>query len=53
MPNPVPRMDEYMPEFEGLEDPRYRQSELADGGIVEREEFAEGTKIQKEFYLIL
>jgi hypothetical protein len=49
MPNPVPRMDEYMPEFEGLEDPRYRQSELADGGIVEREEFAEGTKIQKEF----
>jgi hypothetical protein len=39
MPNPVPRMDEYMPEFEGLEDPRYRQSELADGGIVEREGF--------------
>jgi hypothetical protein len=42
MPNPVPRMDEYMPEFEGLEDPRYRQSELADGGIVEREEFSKG-----------
>jgi hypothetical protein len=42
MPNPVPRMDEYMPEFEGLEDPRYRQSELADGGIVEREEFNKG-----------
>jgi hypothetical protein len=42
MPNPVPRMDEYMPEFEGLEDPRYRQSELADGGIVEREGFNKG-----------
>jgi hypothetical protein len=33
MPNPVPRMDEYMPEAEGFEDPRYRQSELADGGV--------------------
>jgi hypothetical protein len=46
MPNPVPRMDEYMPEFEGLEDPRYRQSELADGGIVEREGFANGKKLK-------
>jgi hypothetical protein len=46
MPNPVPRMDEYMPEFEGLEDPRYRQLELADGGIVEREGFANGKKLK-------
>jgi hypothetical protein len=46
MPNPVPRMDEYMPEFQGLEDPRYRQSELADGGIVEREGFANGKKLK-------
>jgi hypothetical protein len=42
MPNPVPRMDEYMPEFEGLEDPRNRQLELAGGGIVEREGFNKG-----------
>jgi hypothetical protein len=47
MPNPVPRMDEYMPEFEGLEDPKYRQSELADGGIVEREELKGGTALDK------
>jgi hypothetical protein len=46
MPNPVPRMDEYMPEFEGLEDPRYRQLELAGGGIVEREGFANGKKLK-------
>jgi hypothetical protein len=31
-----------MPEFEGMEDPRNRQLELADGGIVEREEFSKG-----------
>jgi hypothetical protein len=42
MPNPVPRMDEYMPEAEGIEDPRYRQSELADGGVVQREGFKDG-----------
>jgi hypothetical protein len=42
MPNPVPRMDEYMPEAEGMEDPRYRQLELAEGGIVERESFKDG-----------
>jgi hypothetical protein len=46
MPNPVPRMDEYMPEFEGLEDPRNRQLELAGGGIVEREGFANGKKLK-------
>jgi hypothetical protein len=42
MPNPVPRMDEYMPEAEGIEDPRYRQLELADGGVVQREGFKDG-----------
>ena len=31
-----------MPEFEGMEDPRYRQLELAEGGIVERESFKDG-----------
>jgi hypothetical protein len=38
----TPEMDNYMPEFEGLEDPRNRQLELADGGIVEREGFNKG-----------
>jgi hypothetical protein len=38
----TPEMDNYMPEFEGLEDPRNRQLELADGGIVEREGFSKG-----------
>jgi hypothetical protein len=42
MPNPVPRMDEYMPEAEVIEDPRYRQLELADGGVVQREGFKDG-----------
>jgi hypothetical protein len=36
MPNPVPRMDEYMPEFYGMENPkdvaRYRQVPLKEGG---------------------
>jgi hypothetical protein len=44
MPNPVPRMDEYMPEAEGIEDPSLRQVELADGGVVQREEFAKGSE---------
>jgi hypothetical protein len=47
MPNPVPRMDEYMPEAEGIEDPRYRQSELADGGVVQREGFDQGGDVKK------
>ena len=45
--------DSVMPSFDGMEDPKaledYRQMELADGGVVEREGFAEGTNIQKEF----
>jgi hypothetical protein len=42
MPETTPEMDNYMPEFEGMEDPRNRQLELADGGIVEREGFNKG-----------
>jgi len=34
-----------MPTFEGLEDPRYIQTELANGGIVERGEFAKGSRL--------
>jgi hypothetical protein len=40
-------MDNVMPSFEGLEDPKvledYQQIELADGGVVEREGFDNGT----------
>jgi hypothetical protein len=49
MPSQAPAMDNYMPEMQGMEDPSLRQIALADGGVVEREGFAEGTKIQKEF----
>jgi hypothetical protein len=49
MPSQAPAMDNYMPEIPGMEDPSLRQVELADGGVVQREGFAEGTKIQKEF----
>jgi hypothetical protein len=49
MPNPVPRMDEYMPEAEVIEDPRYRQLELADGGIVEREGFSQGSEALEKY----
>jgi hypothetical protein len=43
MSTDAPPMDNVMPYTDGLEDPRNRQLELADGGIVEREEFAEGS----------
>jgi hypothetical protein len=43
MSTDAPPMDNVMPYTDGLEDPRNRQLELADGGIVEREEFSEGT----------
>jgi hypothetical protein len=32
MPETTPEIDNYMPEFEGMEDPRYRQIGLAEGG---------------------
>jgi hypothetical protein len=43
MPSGTPPMDNYMPEIPGMEDPSLQQIELADGGVVEREEFSEGT----------
>ena len=47
MPVENPPMDNVMPSFEGLEDPKvledYQQMELADGGVVEREGFDKGT----------
>jgi hypothetical protein len=40
MPSQAPVMDNYMPEFPGMEDPSLRQVELADGGIVERQGYS-------------
>jgi len=42
MPTKNPSMDNVMPYTDGLVDPRYRQLELADGGIVQREGFKDG-----------
>ena len=42
MPSQAPAMDNYMPEFPGMEDPSLRQVELADGGVVQREGFKDG-----------
>jgi hypothetical protein len=42
MSTDAPPMDNVMPYTDGLEDPRNRQLELADGGIVEREGFNKG-----------
>jgi hypothetical protein len=42
MPSQAPVMDNYMPEFPGMEDPSLRQVELADGGVVQREGFKDG-----------
>jgi len=51
-----PPMDNVMPSFDGMEDPKvledYRQIELADGGVVEREGFNKGTKIQNKQALV-
>ena len=44
MPSQAPAMDNYMPEFPGMEDPSLRQVELAEGGVVQREEFAKGSE---------
>jgi hypothetical protein len=41
MPSQAPVIDNYMPEIPGMEDPSLRQVELADGGVVQREGFAE------------
>jgi hypothetical protein len=42
MPSQAPAMDNYMPEFPGMEDPSLRQVELAEGGVVQREGFKDG-----------
>ena len=62
MPSNNPPMDNVMPSFDGMEDPKvledYRQIELADGGVVEREGFSEGDQpfdgrkeYNKQYYL--
>jgi aspartate carbamoyltransferase regulatory subunit len=45
MSGSTPPMNKVMPSFDGLEDPRMRQVELASGGVVQREDFGQGTKI--------
>ena len=47
MPSQAPVMDNYMPEFPGMEDPSLRQVELADGGVVQREGFDQGGDVKK------
>jgi hypothetical protein len=44
MPSQAPAMDNYMPEIPGMEDPSLRQVELADGGVVQREMYGDGSK---------
>ena len=48
MSGSTPPMNKVMPSFDGLEDPRMRQVELASGGVVQREGFAEGTKMKNK-----
>jgi hypothetical protein len=47
MSTDAPPMDNVMPYTDGLEDPRNRQLELADGGIVERECFNKGSEAKE------
>ena len=47
MSTDAPPMDNVMPYTDGLEDPRNRQLELADGGIVEREGFNKGSEAKE------
>jgi Fe-S cluster assembly iron-binding protein IscA len=44
MPSQAPVIDNYMPEMQGMEDPSLRQVELADGGVVQREGFSQGSE---------
>lgn len=52
MPEFTPGIEPVMPTAPGMEDPSLRQIELADGGVVEREEYGRGganlTKAQRE-----
>jgi hypothetical protein len=47
MPSQAPVIDNYMPEFPGMEDPSLRQVELAEGGVVQREGFDQGGDVKK------
>jgi hypothetical protein len=49
MPSQAPVMDNYMPEFPGMEDPSLRQVELADGGVVQREGFSQGSEALEKY----
>jgi hypothetical protein len=49
MPSQAPAMDNYMPEIQGMEDPSLRQVELADGGVVQREGFSQGSEALEKY----
>jgi hypothetical protein len=49
MPSQAPAMDNYMPEMPGMEDPSLRQVELADGGVVQREGFSQGSEALEKY----
>jgi hypothetical protein len=49
MPSQAPVIDNYMPEFPGMEDPSLRQVELADGGVVQREGFSQGSEALEKY----
>jgi hypothetical protein len=49
MPSQAPAMDNYMPEMQGMEDPSLRQVELADGGVVQREGFSQGSEALEKY----
>jgi hypothetical protein len=49
MPSQAPAMDNYMPEIPGMEDPSLRQVELADGGVVQREGFSQGSEALEKY----
>jgi Icc-related predicted phosphoesterase len=49
MPFQAPAMDNYMPEIPGMEDPSLRQVELADGGVVQREGFSQGSEALEKY----
>jgi hypothetical protein len=49
MPSQAPVIDNYMPEMQGMEDPSLRQVELADGGVVQREGFSQGSEALEKY----
>ena len=49
MPSQAPAIDNYMLEIPGMEDPSLRQIALADGGVVQREGFSQGSEALEKY----